>query len=372
LKILGPFAVVCLVLLAVAVWQLLSFRSSAEKETALNPESQRQAATSSSPRKVAACAPHAVDPRKTIHGTRPAGRRPLPLDGPESAPGGRPSSQPATRLTSALDQEHSRTPATAPSGIRWAADAQRRLKQRFIELREVLAVEPDNERALEAALELARELDWHNEACDLLARLVQLRPDESGLRFELATLLMQLERWVEAIPHLRVVARQEPENAHAWYNLAIAHQALGHLHDARATWSHVIELMPQNSDAYAHRGEVLLDLHDWAAAAADFERVRQLEPGSLDVAMNLALALSKLGRLEDARAALLPVLAQNPEHVPVLNRLAEIAWALYQADPAGNEALSDEALNYCLRSLAIHADQPGVRELLERATAAGE
>jgi predicted Zn-dependent protease len=257
--------------------------------------------------------------------------------------------------------------------VHWASDLRRqRAEARLAELRKILAADPYNVRAIRAALELARELGRYDEACGLLARLVRLEPDDANLRFELATLLMRLRRWLEALPHLRLVVAREPGNARAWYNLAIAHQTLAHLHDARAAWDRVAELMPENADVYAHRGEVLLDLRAWAPAAADLETALRLEPGSIDTAMNLSLALHKLGRQAEARATLLPLLARHPQHVPLLNRLAGITWALYEADPAAHEAAADEALDYCVRSLAVNANQPDIRALMERAAQGGE
>jgi predicted Zn-dependent protease len=245
-------------------------------------------------------------------------------------------------------------------------------RQRFVELRATLADDPYNEAALEAALGLARELEWPNEVCDLLARLTRLRPDDVALRFEAAVELMRLERWVEAIPQLRFVVERQPDDERAWYNLAIAHQALGHLREARATWNRVIALLPENPDVYAHRGEVLLDLRAWAEAAADFETSLSIEPDSLDVAMNLSLALLRLGRAADARDELLPLLEQHPVNVPLLNRLAEVTWDLHEANPDANKVFASETLDYCTRSLDVAENQPEIRKLRGRAARAAD
>jgi predicted Zn-dependent protease len=287
---------------------------------------------------------------------------------PEHHAQARPS-PPATSAPS-TDRLAPPTPTTTSAPVRWADDDQRAAKRRFAELRESLIADPHNPGALRAALQLARQLEWHNEACDLLARLVRLRPEDVELRFELATQLMRLERWLEAIPQLRSVVEAQPENARAWYNLAVAHQALGHLRDARATWNRVIELMPENPDAYAHRGEILLDLHACEQAAADFEASLRLEPGSLDTTMNLALVLTRLGRPEEARRRLLPLLARHPAHAPLLNRLAEVSWTLYEMDPTAYRSLARETAEYCARSLAINDNQPDIKTLRERAARA--
>jgi tetratricopeptide (TPR) repeat protein len=363
LKTLAPFVVVCLGLLAFLAWELNLLRGDAanDAESRAKDRPSRTALTELAP---SADTVETAEASNAIDTTPP--NKPEKLDQALRTAATAPATQ------TAVGQPPAASAATTQSAVRWATDLRRRVKQRFISLRERLVSEPRDEAALKAALELARELQWHNEACDLLGRLVQLRPEDATLRFELATELMRLERWLEAIPQLRSVIERQPENARAWYNLAIAHQALGHLHDAQATWDRVIELMSQNPDAYAHRGEVRLDLRDWSAAAADFETALRLEPESIDAAMNLSLALSKLGRFGEARETLLPLLEQHPQHVPALNRMAEIAWALYEGDPVANQALSHEAVSFCLRSLAVDADQPEIKTLLRRASTAGD
>jgi len=357
---LAPFVIVCLGLLTLVAWEVNSItRDAATDAKALLEESQRQTSATD--------AALSGENAELTQEPEPAGgaRR----HEPERQGGTLPdrSAAPATQI---VGDESQGAPATVvQSAVRWASEARPgRARQRFIELRETLVSEPGNEAVLERALELARELQWHNEACDLLGQLVRRRPEDAGLRFELATELMLLEHWLEAIPQLRFVVRQQPESGQAWYNLALAHQALGHLRDARVTWDRVVAFMPENADVYAYRGEVLLDLGAWSAAAADFEAALQLEPNSIDATMNLSLALFRLGQLKDARGKLLAILEHHPAYVPALNRLAEIAWALYRADPVANAALSDETVDCCRRSLAVDAEQPQVKTLLERAT----
>lgn len=338
MKTLALFVVACLGLLALIVWQL-------------KPTSRETVFESESPA------------RKTL----PTDDTDAPAHDELEEPGEKQLVSPAAPIPQSAPVEPQVAPTTR-SAVHWASDdAQRQAKERFIELRDTLVDDPHNEAVLETALELARRLKWHNEARDLLVRLVRLRGDDLALRFELATQLMRLERWLEAIPQLRSIVEAQPGNARAWYNLAIAHQALGHLRDARLTWTRVLELMPENPDAHAHRGEVLLDLRAWDQAVADFETSLHLEPGSLDTAMNLSLALTKLDQLVEARDTLLPLLDQHPNHVPLLNRLAEITWMLYEQNPATNQAMAKETLDYCTRSLAVNSNQPKINSLRDRA-----
>lgn len=365
MKTLASFLIVCLGLLALVVWAFI-------------PATRNGAADANSPpneRASSSLSVNDVSPGEScaeIESLEPADtelrREPEGADKPPP-----PSSTPTSPVAAGLPRTASAL--AAQSTVHWASDiSQRQAKERFIQLRDTLVSDPYNPAALEAALELADQLEWPNEACDLLTRLVRLRPEDAALRFRLATLLMQLERWLEAIPQLRLVIEHQPESPRAWYNLAIAHQALGHLSDARATWDRVIELTPENPDAYAHRGEVLLDLHEWSPAALDFETALRLEPEStpVDAVMNLSLALWKLGRLRDARDALLPLLEKCPKHVPALNRLAQITWDSFQANPVANAAQAGETADYSRRSLAVDANQPEIKALFERASQASD
>ena len=353
MKTLALFAIICLGLVAFAAWHLRSISGG------VAPEDESPPQTSQEPPSVA------VDDEIEALQEPYAGDTPIADESPERGEV-EPISSPTPSPLTAVDRP--RADPVTQSTVRWAGnDEQRLARQRFIELRSALADDPHNEAVLEAALELARQLEWHNEAGDLLARFARLRPDDAALRFELAVQLMRLERWLEAIPQLRCVVERQPDNERAWYNFAIAHQALGHLREARVTWNRVLELTPDNPDAYAHRGEVLLDLRAWREAAADFETSLRLEPGSLDETMNLSLALTRLGQADEARDQLLPLVERHPIHVPLLNRLAEVTWTLYQANPAANKALAKDVLECCTRSLAINRNQPEIKALRDRA-----
>ena len=338
MRTLAPFLILCLLLAGVVTW--MAQRSHDAIESA-----QTDAAAS-----LATTQPPAAD------SPEPA----APATGPRLPE----TPEPETQTLSAQE-----APITTPT--RWVVDdPDAETKQRFIALRKLLLDDSHNEGALEEALELARQLDWHNEACDLLSNLLHLRPDDDPLRARLAGQLMALRRWVEAIPHLRQLADKNPQDVRTWHNLAIAHQALGHLRDAYDAWTHVLELTPDSGDAYARRGEVLLDLHDWSAAADDLLHAHESDIQALDVVLNLSIALEKTGELTAARVPLLARLDEEPNHIALLNRLAELSWALYEEDPQTAAAERDEAIRYARQSLEIDADQPDLTAFLQRIEAA--
>lgn len=251
--------------------------------------------------------------------------------------------------------------------VAWPSDpALREARRRFERAQAALREDPYHARALRDKAAGAAELRLWPELAAALARLVELDPNDSALRFERAAALIHLRQWVDAIAELNVVVVRQPQHAKAWFDLAVAHQALGHLSDARRAWDRAIELAP-SAEALARRGEVLLDLQEWGAAAADFEAVLQEQPGAADATLNLALALAKLGRPAEARRRLLTLLRDQPRHVPALNRLAELAYAACRDEGASADVSCAEAAEWCRRSLAIDAKQPEVQALLAEA-----
>jgi tetratricopeptide (TPR) repeat protein len=226
--------------------------------------------------------------------------------------------------------------------------------------------DPEHPGALRDAAEALAALGQWSQAADTLARRVALDPGNVALRFDHATALAQAHRWIEAIVVLQQVVREEPGRGEAWFNLAVAHQAAGHLADARGAWDRVIERIP-TPEAFSRRGEVLLDLLEWDAAASDLEVVLREQPDAADATLNRALALSKAGRGEEARALLIEFTDRHPCHVPALNRLAELAWTASEAVTSESATARAEARQWWQRSLECDPEQPAVREALEQA-----
>ncbi len=350
MRVLGAFLVACLLMLGIVVWQLV-------------PRGGREQQATS-------------DTRPRAHQSALAEVGPavgIPASQGRVAAGGSPAvEQRDGSLTQAKATSRPADAASQPA-VQWAADPEhRRAERRLAAAREALAADPSNAAALRDALAAVRELDRWAEARRMLTRLVEVEPEDTEIRFEYAVTLMRLSRWVDAVHTLRVVVGQQPDHGHGWYNLAVAHQALGHLEEARRAWDRAVELLPDNPDAYAQRGEVLLDLHEWSAAAADFEAALEREPEDIESALNLSLALWKLGRLDEAQERVAGVIERHARHVPALNRMAELRWAAYEMGPETNRAQREAAIAYWRRSLEVDRSQPAVEALVKAALGAGD
>lgn len=241
--------------------------------------------------------------------------------------------------------------------VRWSQPQGKRAALRRLEsARAALEIEPDHPAALREAAAAARELGRWALASAFLTRLVELDADDGEAVRQQADAQMRLSRWVEAVSTLSAVVRRQPDDRESWHNLATAHQALGHLLDARMAWDRVLALRGDDCEALARRGEVLLDLSDWQAAAADFDAAARLCPQDREIPLNLALALGRAGDAEAALGVLRRQVELAPRDVPALLRLAE-ACLEQAARVEDGAALREEARTACERVLQVAPDQ---------------
>lgn len=260
--------------------------------------------------------------------------------------------------------------AAAPhsDAVRWADAGSPAADRKLQTARATLRHEPMHEAALRDEAAALAELGRWGDAEASLRKLVTIRPDDNELRFDWAAALLRLRRPFEAADALKKVVASDPNHDRAWFNLAVAHQSLGRLQDAVNAWNRAIAIKPSVA-ARLQRGTLLLDLREFATAAADFEWVLAHEPVSIDASHNLATAYRRLGRYDDARRALAAVLELKPRHVPTINRIAEIAWEHSQRPGADAVALVGETISRCEQSLEIDRSQADVAELKAAAEA---
>ncbi|MFZ2650020.1 MAG: tetratricopeptide repeat protein [Burkholderiaceae bacterium] len=98
---------------------------------------------------------------------------------------------------------------------------------------------------------------------------------------------------------------------------ALAH---GSLHAQVAELTRSISREPGNARLYLKRGELHRQHREWQAAQADFDAVRRLDPGAVDVELAASRLAADRGLLAQSEAGLGRYLAARPN--------SEVAWAL--------------------------------------------
>lgn len=290
----------------------------------------------------------AVDTREHVDSEvipRPA---PLPLAGADVAP---------------PTAEDDRPAPAATTRVRWAGSAATAIDRELAAALAVLQDDPADPVALRNAALGYQSLGRWAMAARGWERLAQQNPDDADVQLSLASAWMRVERWSDALPALRAAAASAPDRLPVWHNLAVTYTALGRLSEAEAAWSRVLNLNAADPDALRGRGEARLDLRDWAGAAADLAACLDLEPEADDTALNLALALARLGQTDEALRRVETVLARVPDHVPALRRAIELSASAWEA--GRDTAAARRLLDYAERLLKIIPNDAAAGLLVE-------
>ncbi len=261
---------------------------------------------------------------------------------------------------------------TAPSeeapddaDVKWAGQAPRQsAEDRLAFAQQTLADDPMHPTALRDAAAALMELDRHVDALPLLKRLVEAEPNDVAARTQYATILSGRQLWGLAHAQWLQVVEATDDDTRAWHNLAVAAKALGRVSEARDAWSRVLAAQPDDLDALAGRAEASIDLRDWSAAEDDLARLVEIDPDATDGWLNLSLVRAKQGETRLAYESLGPLLERKPNHVPTMNRLAALSYALSKLEPEFAAEWLKRGEGWCVQSLAAAPGQPDTQSLL--------
>lgn len=142
-----------------------------------------------------------------------------------------------------------------------------------------------------------------------------------ALRFEGRSLAM-LGRYAEARAVFAEQVRTYPEDALGWRDLVTASLAVRDFPRAMSAADRLLELESRDATSYLLRGLVAEETGDLDVAARWYRAGIGIDPSDADVHAALGLALNKLGRCEEAEAALRRALALDPGFTLVEHALA--------------------------------------------------
>ena len=133
------------------------------------------------------------------------------------------------------------------------------------------------------------------------------------------------ERWRNAVLHKWASERAElARETDAAFDQALSMAQQGDTDAAMGHADHVLALYPCHGDALNLRGTLWAMRGNFDAAHRDFHFAVEANPDDPASAFNLAQALQRLGRRDEASAALRRVLALDPSHPHARARLAQI------------------------------------------------
>lgn len=138
------------------------------------------------------------------------------------------------------------------------------------------------------------------------------------------------------------IAAAEPDDTSALQSRVNFLQGIGDSKEAIADWSRIVALEP-SVENYVARGELALELGNIAAAAADAEAARKLDPSAQDAVSLAAGILARQGKLAEGLALLDERIDVGGEDKPEL-QLSKAGLIGEFGDPAQALALLDELI----------------------------
>ncbi len=142
----------------------------------------------------------------------------------------------------------------------------------------------------------------------------------------LANLLMDEGRWVEARPHLEVASRTAPNRWETQYNLGYASIMLGHIEESLPYFRQAIQLDEVHAETHHNLGKALLLLKRYDEANFHLRRALEIDPAYIPAYTDLGTLLLQLGRPDDSLTELQQALKINPNyrlaHYSIANTLS--------------------------------------------------
>ncbi len=175
-----------------------------------------------------------------------------------------------------------------------------RLNEALAELEDWLAVEPQSVLALAYSGKLEEQRLNTEGAAEKYRRVLQLDPDHDDARLRLASLLVSDRRGGEAIEHLGVLRQRLPDHPEVAILWVKALALVGRTAESRTALEACLRDYPNYPAALAESGASALLDGDDPAAIEYFKRALALEPGNVTVRKQYTLALTRVGRHEEA------------------------------------------------------------------------
>ena len=180
--------------------------------------------------------------------------------------------------------------------------------------REVLGVRADHAGALHGLGAVGLQTGHYQEAIGLLSRALAADRSQVEVQCDLASALAADDRPQEALPLLRRALRARPGAFLPHYTQALALFKLGRYEEAETAQCDALwRSRPANAAAHLTRGLILEGKGWYRAAAEDYRRVVELEPGNERARVRQGNALVQLGRIEEGLAFLDALLAAGTD-----------------------------------------------------------
>ncbi|MCW5860857.1 MAG: tetratricopeptide repeat protein, partial [Caldilineales bacterium] len=142
------------------------------------------------------------------------------------------------------------------------------------------------------------------------------------------------QNFQQAADYYRQATTLSPNTAHLQNEWGAIYAQLGEYDKANERFQRSLELDSGFVDTYLRMAQMESQRENWEAALADYDQGAKLNPRDVRSLSGRAYALAKLGRLSEAIAANLDVLALTPTDIPTLQNVALLYQQLGQYQQA--------------------------------------
>jgi tetratricopeptide (TPR) repeat protein len=156
-------------------------------------------------------------------------------------------------------------------------------------------------------------------------RCLEGSPSHREARYNLACLLIQLERFAQATQHLAKLTSIDSENSNAWWNYMLAAELCGSHEEAFHAAQRLIQLDGYTPELRFRLGLNCLQSDRWEEAARQFELCLESNEFWTEARINLGLAKQGMGSFDQARAILENALREQPTNSEAAEALVALA-----------------------------------------------
>jgi tetratricopeptide (TPR) repeat protein len=148
------------------------------------------------------------------------------------------------------------------------------------------------------------------------------------------------KQYVEAVQHLERATAIDPQNAEAFYNLAIVHMEMRKFERAKEDLTRAISVVPSSAAYQEKLGTVLIEVKDWNGARKALEKAVELEPSLFKAYYKLGQVLEELDDQQSALQRYTQSIENGPRFLPAYNALGSLYADLGYSDHAVQVAQS--------------------------------
>jgi protein O-mannosyl-transferase len=158
----------------------------------------------------------------------------------------------------------------------------------------------------------------------LWREVLQAYPEDSMAHNNLGTYLLDHNQLVEAISHLQLAVRFQPDYAVALNNLGLALVRADRSAEAVPHFEHAVGLRPDFGKAHNNLGQALTSMGRLSAAERELHTALALQPDEPAVLNNLGMTLATEGKVPEAIGYFNRALQLQPDNVDAHNNLGVI------------------------------------------------